>query len=243
MLYWLLGLRTPVTLILVGRQSQVLPNILQLLPSCSVTSHQRSQLLRRPARIPSYGLILCWNWRFQVYTPHHLRHSWRLPATKIHLADEALMAIQDPLWIEYILPLAMMVDVGNTLICIPRHIEIVSLHYSNHLQVLCISITSLHSTWPTVRNQSPLQVNGIQVMGHCGLDITSAKAGMVGVKGSLFSSYQNNCCYAQVHRECPQNCHGTNQICLSTSCSLTSPSELPPDPPQWHRMSLLMNWF
>ena len=49
--------------------------------------HWRSQLLWRPAGMPSYGLILSWNLRIQVFTPHPLRHSWRLPVTKIHFAD------------------------------------------------------------------------------------------------------------------------------------------------------------
>jgi len=43
--------------------SEVFSNISQSLPWQSCTSQQRSQLLRKPARMPSYGLILSWNWR------------------------------------------------------------------------------------------------------------------------------------------------------------------------------------
>jgi len=56
-------------------------------PSHFCTGYQRFQFLWRPARMPSYGLILTWNWGIQVYTPHPLRHSWRLPETKINFAD------------------------------------------------------------------------------------------------------------------------------------------------------------
>jgi len=48
---------------------------------------RRSQLLRRPAGMHSKGLILSWNCCIWLYTPHPLRHSWRLPATKMHFAD------------------------------------------------------------------------------------------------------------------------------------------------------------
>jgi len=44
------------------RRSEVFPNLLQSLPWYSCTSHQRSQLLRRLAEMPSYSLILSWNW-------------------------------------------------------------------------------------------------------------------------------------------------------------------------------------
>jgi len=69
------------------RRSEVFTNISQSLPWYSCTSHQGCQLLRRPARMPSYGLILTWNWRIYVYTPHPLRHIWSLPETKIHCAE------------------------------------------------------------------------------------------------------------------------------------------------------------
>jgi len=69
------------------RRSEVFSNLSQLLPWHSCSSHQRSQFLRRPAGMPSYSLIISCNWRVQVYTQHHLRHSLRLPVTKIHFAD------------------------------------------------------------------------------------------------------------------------------------------------------------
>jgi len=70
------------------RFSEVFPNLSQSHPWYSSTSHQRFQLLRRLAGMPSWGLILSWNWYIQVDTPHPLRHSWRLPVTKINIADE-----------------------------------------------------------------------------------------------------------------------------------------------------------
>ena len=69
------------------RRSEMFSNLSQSLPWNSCTGHRRSQLLRRPAGMPSHCLILSWNWRIYVYTPHTLRHSWRLPVTKIHFAD------------------------------------------------------------------------------------------------------------------------------------------------------------
>jgi len=69
--------------------SNVFRDVSQSLPFLFCTSHQRFQLLWMPARMPSSGLILSWNWHFQVYTPHPLRHSWILPETKIHFADES----------------------------------------------------------------------------------------------------------------------------------------------------------
>ena len=68
--------------------SEVFSNSSESLPWYSCTSHQWFQWLWRPARMPLYSLILSWNWRIQVYTPHPLRHSWSLPVTKIHFADE-----------------------------------------------------------------------------------------------------------------------------------------------------------
>ena len=69
------------------RHSEAISNLSQLLPLHSCTSHQRSQLLRRPAGMPSYTLIPSWHWRVYVYTLHPLRHSWRLLVTKIYFAD------------------------------------------------------------------------------------------------------------------------------------------------------------
>ena len=43
------------------RRTKVFPNQSQSLPWYSCTSHQRSQLLRRPAGMPSYSLILFCN--------------------------------------------------------------------------------------------------------------------------------------------------------------------------------------
>jgi len=67
--------------------SEMFPNFSQAIPWCTWTSHQRSELLRRPARTLSKGLILSWNCLIYVYTPHSLRHYWSLPVTKIHFAD------------------------------------------------------------------------------------------------------------------------------------------------------------
>jgi len=74
--------------------SEVFPNLSQSLPWYSCTSDHRSQLLWWPAGMPSKSLILSWNWRILVYTPHPLRHSCTLPVTKIHVAGEytALLA-------------------------------------------------------------------------------------------------------------------------------------------------------
>jgi len=69
------------------RRTRVFTNLSQSLPWYSCTSHQGSQLLRRPAGMPSHSLILFWNWCISVYTPHPLRHFWSLPETKIHFAD------------------------------------------------------------------------------------------------------------------------------------------------------------
>jgi len=69
------------------RRSEWFPNLSQSIEWYSWSSNQRSQWLWRPARMPSYRLILSWNWRIQVNTPHPLSHSWRLPVTKIHFAD------------------------------------------------------------------------------------------------------------------------------------------------------------
>jgi len=68
--------------------SEEFPNLSQWLSWYSCTSHRRSQLLRRPARMRSWGPILSHNWRIKVYTPHPLRYSWRLQVTKICFADE-----------------------------------------------------------------------------------------------------------------------------------------------------------
>jgi hypothetical protein len=69
--------------------SQVIRNLSQSLPWYSSTSHHWSQLLRGPARMPSYGLTLFWIWCILVYTPHPLRHWWSLQVIKFHFADEA----------------------------------------------------------------------------------------------------------------------------------------------------------
>jgi hypothetical protein len=69
-------------------RTEVFPNLSQSFSWYSSTTHCRSQLLQRPAGVPSYGPILFWTWCIQDYTPHPLRHFWRLPETKIHLADE-----------------------------------------------------------------------------------------------------------------------------------------------------------
>jgi len=76
------------------RPTEVFSNLLQSLPLYCCMRHQSFQLLRRPAGMPSQGLILSWIWHLKVYTPHPLRHSWRIPVTKIHIADEDLRIIQ-----------------------------------------------------------------------------------------------------------------------------------------------------
>jgi hypothetical protein len=65
-------------------RSEVLPNLTPSLPLYACTSHHISQLLWRPAGMPSPNLILSWNWRISVYPPHPVTHSWSLPVTKIH---------------------------------------------------------------------------------------------------------------------------------------------------------------
>jgi len=65
----------------------VFRNLSSLLPLSSWTRPVRSQLLLRPAGLPTYGLILSWNWCIQVCTQHPLRHIWRLPETEINFAD------------------------------------------------------------------------------------------------------------------------------------------------------------
>ena len=45
------------------RCTEVFPNQSQPLSWYSCTSHRRSQLLWRPAGMPSYSLILSWTWR------------------------------------------------------------------------------------------------------------------------------------------------------------------------------------
>jgi hypothetical protein len=54
---------------------------------CHYTFRRCFVLLSWPAGMPSWGLILSWNWCIYVYTPHPLRHSWSLPVTIIHFAD------------------------------------------------------------------------------------------------------------------------------------------------------------
>jgi len=78
--------------------SEVFPNVSQSLTWSSCTSHQRSQLLSKTASVPSQGLILSWNSHIEVYTPHPLRHSWRLPVTKIHFADVYTMFAYITFW-------------------------------------------------------------------------------------------------------------------------------------------------
>jgi len=68
------------------RPSEVVPNLSQSLPLPSCSCHQISQLLWRPNGMPSQGVIVSWNWRFKVYTPHPLRHSWRLGVTIMDFA-------------------------------------------------------------------------------------------------------------------------------------------------------------
>jgi len=70
------------------QHSEVFPNLSQSLPWYSYASHHRSQLLGRPAGMPTYGLFHSCNRCIHVYTPDPLRQFWRLPETKIHFADE-----------------------------------------------------------------------------------------------------------------------------------------------------------
>jgi len=39
---------------------------------------------RKANRNPLLGFIHFWNWPFEVYPPHSLRHCWRLTVTRIH---------------------------------------------------------------------------------------------------------------------------------------------------------------
>lgn len=66
---------------------EVLSILSQLLQWFCCRSWPRSKGLIRPAGMPSYGCILSYHWRIQVYTPHSLRHSRWLPVTNIHFAD------------------------------------------------------------------------------------------------------------------------------------------------------------
>jgi len=68
-------------------RSKVFSNLSQSLQWYFCRMHQKSQLLRWPARISSYSPTHFWNWPILVYTPHPLRLSWRLPVRKIHFAD------------------------------------------------------------------------------------------------------------------------------------------------------------
>jgi len=100
------------------------------------------------------------------------------------------------------LPLAMTVDLGKKPININCHMGMVTRLHSNHFQALRSFISSLHSTWHTVRNLPLVQGKNIQVMGHCGKDINSAKVVKEGLKHSPLRRFQNKGHYQQVLREC-----------------------------------------
>jgi len=120
-----------------------------------------------------------------------------------------------PMWVATTIPnrrtivhnmlLANTFNLGNTPISIIRRKGTVALLLSSHFQVLCSCITSLHSTWHTVRNLPAAQAQDFQVMGHCGKDITCTNVVMVGLKCSPQQSSQNECLDLQVHRECLQD--------------------------------------
>jgi len=76
-------------------ESLALSNFSEPLPWCSCTSHQKSPLLGRPAGMPSQCLMLSSNWRFEAFTPPPLTHSWRLPVSQIHCADESSDSTRD----------------------------------------------------------------------------------------------------------------------------------------------------
>jgi len=68
------------------RCSEVVRVLSGLLVSHFCTTYFISQLLWQLAAAPFFGLILFWNGRFQVYTPHPYRHSSKLLVTKIDIA-------------------------------------------------------------------------------------------------------------------------------------------------------------
>jgi len=60
--------------------------------------------------------------------------------------NSAMTRNQDPQIMVHDMPLAKLVDLGNTPINIIRQMGVVTLLYSSHFQALCIFITILDST-------------------------------------------------------------------------------------------------
>jgi len=110
------------------------------------------------------------------------------------------------------LPLAMTVNLRNTLINIMHRFIIVTLLHCSHIQVLRCFISILHSPYhKTVQNQTPAQTKDILVMGYSGNDITSTKVVMVSLKCSHLSIFQGNGHHLQVYWECLEDRQETIQ--------------------------------
>jgi len=104
------------------------------------------------------------------------------------------------------LPLAKTVYLWDTPINVICHNSTGTLLHCSHFEVLRAVITSLHSTWHTVRNLPAAQANGIQVMGHQGKHMTCAKVVMAGLKCCSLRSSQDKGWHLQVRREFLQDC-------------------------------------
>jgi len=73
---------------------------------------------------------------------------------------------------------------GEKPINIIHRMGMVTSNHSHQIQALHSVISTLNSTWQTVRNEPPVQDKDIQVISHSGKDMTSAKVVMVGLKWS-----------------------------------------------------------
>jgi hypothetical protein len=137
----------------------------------------------------------------------HQRQWIRLHLVAYLACNNAVTTIQNH-WIKvHNMPLAKTVTMGNTPINIVRRKGMVTLLRSSHFQVLRSLITSLHSTWHTVRNLLTAQAKDIlQVVGHDGKDITCTKAVMAGLKCSPLRRSQDKGCQLQVDWECLLDC-------------------------------------
>jgi len=77
--------------------------------------------------------------------------------------------------------------------------------HTNHFQVLLSFISTLHSTGHTVRHQPPVQGIDVHVMVHSGMDKTTTKVVIVGLKFSSLGRFQDRERHLQVHQECLQD--------------------------------------
>jgi len=183
--------------------------MLKVTATCNILNHTPIDSISHLASIVVYRNV-CLTEQCQQKGFHRRQWIW-LHLVAYMARNNSAMTIQNHRMTVHNMPLAKTVNVGNTPInmicckCTVTHI------HSSQFQALRSFITSLHSTWHTIRNLPAAQAKDFQVMGHCGKDMTWTKVLMAGLKCSPLRSSQDKGGHLQVHWECLQDCRGIIQ--------------------------------